>query len=255
MAQFKIALTAGHYLYTVGKRCLKSLDPGETREWVLNNRIADRVLQLLEEHYTGYQLLRTDDTTGETDRTLEARVGEANRWGADFYLSIHHNAGVNGGKGGGIVSIVYTDPQPESVAWQKELYDALIAATGLKGDRAEPLAKMDMFECRETAMPAVMLELGFMDSATDVPVILSAEFAERCAGAIVEVLARRGKLQPRSGRYQALWQVPDYGRATVEKLRAEGWLVGNGAGLDLSEDMVRILTILDRAGIFERGSA
>ena len=30
---FKLALNAGHGLYTEGKRCLKSLDPKETREW------------------------------------------------------------------------------------------------------------------------------------------------------------------------------------------------------------------------------
>ena len=29
---FILALDAGHYLATPGKRCLKSLDPGETRE-------------------------------------------------------------------------------------------------------------------------------------------------------------------------------------------------------------------------------
>ena len=44
---FKIALTAGHYKYTAGKRCLKALDPKETREWTLNDRIADKIENLL----------------------------------------------------------------------------------------------------------------------------------------------------------------------------------------------------------------
>ena len=43
-------------------------------------------------------------------------------------------------------------------------------------------------------MPAIILECGFMDSATDVPIILTEEFAEGCATAIVEVLVKRGKL-------------------------------------------------------------
>ena len=34
---FILALSAGHYLNTAGKRCLKSLDPAETREWWLND--------------------------------------------------------------------------------------------------------------------------------------------------------------------------------------------------------------------------
>lgn len=190
---FKIALTAGHYKHTAGKRCLKSIDPNETREWVLNDRIADKVETLLK-GYTGYELLRTDDATGERDVSLTARTNTANNWGADLYLSIHHNAGINGGSGGGIMAYVYTNPSTESVVWQTELYNALINATGLKGNRSQPLAKANLHEVREPKMPAVPLELGFMDSTTDVPIILSEDFADKCAEAIVEVIATRGKL-------------------------------------------------------------
>lgn len=195
MANFKIALTAGHYRYTSGKRCMKSLDPSETREWVLNDRIADKVEKLLAENYTGYELLRTDDTTGEKAIELEERVKAANEFNADFYLSIHHNAGIHGGKGGGIVAYVYTCVDNETLAWQKAMYNALIEATGLKGNRANPLPKSNLYECRRTKMPAVLLELGFMDSATDVPIILAEEYADKCAAAIVKVLAERGKLE------------------------------------------------------------
>jgi N-acetylmuramoyl-L-alanine amidase len=185
---FKLALNAGHYLGTPGKRCLKSLDPNETREWYLNDRIADKIQKKLKE-YDGIEVLRTDDTEGKVDIALDDRTYQANRWCADFYLSIHHNAGVNGGKGGGIVAIVYDKTKnAETLAWQKALYDSLIKYTGLKGNRAEPLAKMNLHECRETTMPAVLLELGFMDSTTDVPIILTEAFAEKCANAIVEVI-------------------------------------------------------------------
>lgn len=194
MANFKIALTAGHYRYTAGKRCIKSLDPSETREWVLNDRIADKIEKLLATNYTGYELIRTDDTTGETGNTLEERTGMANDFGADFYLSIHHNAGIEGGKGGGIVAYVRKNASAVAVEWQKALYNALIAATGLKGNRATPLAQANFQECILTKMPAVLLELGFMDSQTDVPVILSEEYADKCAAAIVKVLAERGNL-------------------------------------------------------------
>lgn len=179
---------------TPGKRCLKKLDPNETREWWLNDRIADKIEKLLA-GYTGWELLRTDDTTGKKDISLTARTNAANNYKADFYLSIHHNAGVNGGKGGGIVSIAYTNAQAASVAWQKDLYNALIAATGLKGNRSTPMPKMNLHEVRETKMPAVLLELGFMDSATDVPVILTEKFADQCAAAIVKVLVQRGGLK------------------------------------------------------------
>ena len=191
---FNIALTAGHYMGTPGKRCLKALDPNETREWWLNDRVADKVEKLLE-GYTGYKLLRTDDTTGATDVDVYDRVKSANDFGADFYLSIHHNAGIEGGTGGGIVAIVAKNPSGEALEWQKELYNALIAATGLKGNRATPLYKGNYIEVYRTKMPAVLLELGFMDSATDVPVILTEEFADKCAAAIVKVLVERGGLK------------------------------------------------------------
>lgn len=227
MANFKIALTAGHYKYTAGKRCLKSLDPNETREWVLNNRIADKVEALLK-NYTGYELLRTDDTTGEKDISLNARTTAANNFKADFYLSIHHNAGINGGSGGGIVAYVYTKPSAESLEWQKDLYNALIEATGLKGNRSQPLAKANLHECRETAMPAVLLELGFMDSKKDVPIILSEDYANKCAEAIVKVLVKRGNLEKKSAdkwyRIQlGAFRNRDYAEERLRAVKAAGF--------------------------------
>lgn len=199
MGNFKIALSAGHYKYTSGKRCLKSIDSNETREWVLNNRIADKVEALLKS-YEGYELLRVDDTTGEKLIDLSDRTNAANKWGADFYLAIHHNAGIQGGSGGGIVAYVYTQPTAESQDWQRELYEALIDATGLKGNRSQPLAKANLHECREPKMASVLLELGFMDSKTDVPIILTEVYADKCARAIVDVIADRGNLRKASDR-------------------------------------------------------
>ena len=191
---FKIALNAGHGKNTLGKRCLKSLDKNETREWVLNDRICDKIEQKLKA-YEGYQLLRIDDTTGKTDITLANRTNKANKWGADFYLAIHHNAGINGGSGGGLVAYVYTNASAESKDWQKKLYNAIIKNTGLKGNRSTPLASANLHECRETNAPAVLLECGFMDSKTDVPVILTDAFADKVASACVSVIVSKGGLK------------------------------------------------------------
>ena len=186
----KIALTAGHYKYTAGKRIPKKLDKNETREWVLNDRICDKIEKKLKV-YEGYELLRTDDTTGEKAISVEDRAAAANKFGAEVYISVHHNAGIDGGKGGGIVAYTYTKIDKETEAWQKELYNSLIKHTGLKGNRAQPLAHADLAECRLTAMPAILLECGFLDSATDSKIILTEEYAEKCAEAIVEVLVKR----------------------------------------------------------------
>lgn len=191
---FKIALSAGHGLHTAGKRCPAYLDPNETREWWLNNRVCDKIEQKLKS-FTGYELLRLDDTTGARDVALRARTTAANDWGADFYLAIHHNAGVGGKSGGGIVAIVYKSVDSNTTAWQLALYNAVIAATGLRGNRSQPLGRQDLHEVRESRMPAVLLECGFMDSSTDCPIILTDAFADSVAEACVSVLAERGGLK------------------------------------------------------------
>lgn len=190
---FKIALDAGHGLKTWGKRCKKSIDPNETREWVLNSRICEKIAEKLK-GYEGYELLRVDDVTGAKDISRWDRCKAANNFGADLYLSIHHNAGIYGGSGGGIVAYVKRDANAETLEWQKQFYNALIAHTGLKGNRATPLAKKSFDVLAWTNMNAVLVENGFMDSTKDTPIILTEEFADKAATAYVEVLAQIGGL-------------------------------------------------------------
>ena len=191
---FKLALNAGHGKSTAGKRCLKKLDKNETREWILNARICEKIEEKLKA-YTGYTVLRLDDPTGEKDISLKKRTDAANRFGASFYLSIHHNAGVKGGTGGGIVTYVYTKASATSIAWQQDFYQTLIKHTGLKGNRSDGTCKANFHECRESKMPCVLLECGFMDSSTDVPIILTDNFAEAVATACVEVIVECAKLK------------------------------------------------------------
>ncbi len=232
---FKIALNAGHYLYTAGKRCLAALDPNETREWVLNNRICDKVEEKLKA-YDGYELLRIDDTLGQTDLSIATRAKKANDFGADIYVSVHHNAGINGGSGGGIMAYVYLKVDSKTKELQSLLYNKLIEKTGLKGNRSNPLAAADFGELRLTRMPAVLLECGFMDSSTDVPIILSDDFAEKAAEAITEAIAQNGGLTKKSTETQAniqngrlyYVQVGAYSKkenaeAMVERLKQSGF--------------------------------
>lgn len=186
---FKIALNAGHGLYTAGKRCMRSIDPKQTREWVLNSRIVEKIEAILADY--DIEVLRLDDRTGKKDISLTKRANTANNWGADFYFSAHHNAGINGGSGGGIVAFVHTSPSAEAVEWQKAFYNAAIKATGLKGNRATPIARKNLAELRLSKMPAVLMECGFMDSTVDVPVILSEDYAEKIARAFADVIIEK----------------------------------------------------------------
>lgn len=181
-----IAIDAGHYKGTPGRRCLAALDPGETREWELNRRVADKLEGRLERY--DCQVIRVDDRTGETLLDLPERVQAANGWPADVYLSIHHNAGINGGSGGGCV--VYTAPgcQAKTKALQKAVYGAVVSRTGLVGDRAAPLAESRLYGLQRTTMPAILIECGFMDSSTDVPVILGPYFGSQVADGLLAAL-------------------------------------------------------------------
>ena len=230
---FKIALSAGHGRNTAGKRCMKKLDPNQTREWVLNSRIAEKVEQLLA-GYEGVEVLRLDDRTGDTDVALKTRSRSANSWGADFYLAIHHNAGIWGGKGGGIVAYVYTKPSEKSVQWQQALYDALIAATGLRGNRSKPLGKANFHEVRVPKMPAVLLELGFMDSQVDVPIILTEEYADKCAEAIVKTITRAKNLEKReAGEKITVTNRLDFAEECHEGKKGTYWVNSHDGVLNL----------------------
>ncbi len=234
---FKIALNAGHGLNTAGKRCLKSIDKNETREWSLNSRICNKIEEKLKA-YSGYELIRLDDTTGQSDVALKKRTDKANSFDADFYLAIHHNAGINGKSGGGVIAIVYKSIADGSVTneWQKAFYNRIIEKTGLKGNRSVPLQKQDLHEVRESKMPAVLLECGFMDSTVDTPIILSEDYAEKVATACTEVLAEKGKLTKKSvstpeQNQNAGNNAPATAKKSVEELAREviRGLWGNGA--------------------------
>lgn len=186
----KIVIDAGHGLNTAGKRItLKGY--AATSEWWLNDRIADRLQKKLAAY--NCEVMRVDDTTGAKDVSLANRVAKANKWGADVYLSIHHNAGVGGRAAGGTV-VYYYSSKAERVVQAKALYDAVVSETGLVGNRAQKVIKNDFYVLRNTIMPAFLIENGFMDSTTDVPIILTEAHADKTVQGLLNFLVREFKL-------------------------------------------------------------
>lgn len=186
MAKKIITLSAGHGLFTPGKRCMKKLDPAETREWWLNDRICDKVESILNAG-DKFKVYRCDDTTGQKDISVSQKIRTANARKSDFHLCVHHNAGAKGGVAGGI-TVMYGSKSATRVTQAKKLYDLLIAHTGLKGNRSNPVYFSTLSELRKTNMPALYLELGFMDSQIDTPIILNEDYACKCAQAIIDFL-------------------------------------------------------------------
>lgn len=191
----KFVIDGGHGHDTPGKRCLKSLDKNETREHFLNDRIADKLEKLLSNYEC--EVKRSDDTTGKTDVSLADRVKIANDWGADAFISIHHNAGANGRTSGGTVVYYYSSKDERKVQAQK-LYNAIVGKTKLVGNRAEKVIKNNFYVLANTKMPAFLIENGFMDSSVDVPIILTEEHAEKTAQGILEFLVNEYSLKPKA---------------------------------------------------------
>ena len=51
-------------------------------------------------------------------------------------------------------------------------------------------------------------------------------------------------------RYNSIDDCPEWAKDTIKKLIKKGYLTGDGESLNLSEDMIRMLVINDRAGVY-----
>lgn len=198
---FKIAYGAGHYLGTAGRRIPESLDPRQTREWQLNDRIA-RFFAEAAQQYRDVELLRVDDPTGKRAISVENRCKAANDWDADFCLSIHHNASQGKPWDGGGVEVFSNPGSKMGRPYRDAIYDAVIAAGNLRGNRASPKQEKGFLALRQTKAPAVLVEYGFMDSKVDAPVILTEAYAKAVALATMEAIASVAGLQKKPNLYR-----------------------------------------------------
>lgn len=180
----RIVLSAGHGYNTAGRRTTKNLVTPQKREWELNSRVVEKVMDKLDEY--DVEVLRVDDPTGAKDIPLTTRVKNANAFKADIYCSFHHNAGINGGSGGGLTVLTYSNNEKHTNL-RNMLYDCLIKAGGIKGNRSNPkYAKPSLYVLKATNMVSVLVEHGFMDSAVDTPIIVTDDYAEKMANGWID---------------------------------------------------------------------
>lgn len=210
---FKLAICAGHYRGTPGKRLPRALDEKETREWVLN----DRVVRYIMEEAKGYgmELLRTDDPTGNRFIDIPERTAEANRWGADLYLDVHHNAAGRIFSGGGVEAYCYPGSAQGRI-YRDAIYNKVIEAGKLTGNRTDPLLEKRFDSLSMTAMPAVLMEYGYMDSSADVPVILSEDYAKKVGIATAKAIAEVAGLEQTYTREDFIREVQEACGAAVD---------------------------------------
>jgi N-acetylmuramoyl-L-alanine amidase len=176
----KIVLDAGHGYNTAGKRT-----PNGVNEWSLNNKVCKLITTKLKEY--GVDIIRTDDTTGNTDISLLNRAKKCNEVKPALMISIHHNAFK--GKWGnhtGTEVLMHTFGTKQD----KELASILAPLLSSKCrlvNRGVKKALLGVLSCKCTA---VLCEGGFMDSNIDNSVICSLEGQNSYANAVTEAVVK-----------------------------------------------------------------
>lgn len=161
-------------------------DPGAVgnglKEKDLTLAIALECRKVLANEYTGH-LIKMSRTTDATV-SLVQRTNAANAWGADFFLSIH----INAGGGTGFESFRYVQKgSSTTMKVQKEVHSAVVKASGYK-DRGQKYKNLHVL--RESKMPAILTENGFIDTAADAKKLKDSAFIKKIARAHAEGVAK-----------------------------------------------------------------
>lgn len=193
--------------------------------------------------------------TNVTDE-MEARVAESNIWGADLHVAIHTNA-FNGDVQG--TRMFSYDTAGEGYKACKAVMATLAPITPGESDNIK--AWPGLYEVGHADAPTVYIEVAFHDNKEEAAWII--ENTEQIGEAICEgicnhygvpYIAQQAQEQPKEAKtkvYNTLDEVPGYAKKTIQKLLEKDFLVGTNTGLKLSEDMIRVFTIHDRAGLYD----
>ncbi|SDM59236.1 N-acetylmuramoyl-L-alanine amidase [Psychrobacillus sp. OK028] len=162
----KVFIDAGH----------GGTDPGAIgnglQEKNLTLQISTRIKDILIAEYNNVSVLMS--RTGDQTLTLTQRTNAANSWGADFLLSVH----INAGGGTGYEDYIYPGVSTPTTTYQNTIHAEILKLV----DYADRGKKQENFHMlRESNMPAILTENGFIDNATDATKLKSASFIESIA--------------------------------------------------------------------------
>ena len=95
--------------------------------------------------------------------SLRRRVAEANEWGANYFISIHANASENTSANGTEVYVYRLYTQANWLA--EHVLQGIVDTVGPKDNGVR--ARTNLYVLRRTAMPAILVELGYMSNPGD----------------------------------------------------------------------------------------
>ncbi|MGE8203977.1 N-acetylmuramoyl-L-alanine amidase [Heyndrickxia sp. NPDC080065] len=153
-------------------------------------QIALKIRDILSAEYSDVSILMS--RTADTFPSLSDRTNAANSWGADYFLSIH----INAGGGTGFESYVYPGVGAPTTTYQSTIHSEVMKLNQLT-DRGKK--QSDLHVLRESNMPALLTENGFIDNGNDAAKMQSATWIENVARGHVNGLASTFNLQKKSG--------------------------------------------------------
>ena len=113
----------------------------------------------------------TPDTLlgNSNSESLRLRVNDANSWGADYFISLHTNASSQPAATGS-EAFVYSKPS-QAAELAEDILREMTNYTGLRNRGV--FSRTGLYVLRRTAMPAILLELGFITNANDASLMLN----------------------------------------------------------------------------------
>ncbi|MNJ59194.1 Sporulation-specific N-acetylmuramoyl-L-alanine amidase [compost metagenome] len=114
----------------------------------------------------------------DTYPTLQERAKLANDLNADIFISIHANAGSATATG---VETYYT--RSESLSLANVMHKHLVSSSGLTDRKVRT---KNLHVTRETKMPAVLLEFGYLSNKSDDALLATEEFRNRVAEGVAQ---------------------------------------------------------------------
>lgn len=182
--------------------------------------IALKTRDILNRDYEGHsiRMSRTSDTT----RSLTQRTNDANSWGADYFVSIH----INAGGGTGYEDYIYNGSVSNNTLTYRDKVHAEIMKQVDFRNRGKKRANFHVL--RESSMPAVLTENGFIDTVADANKLKSDAYLNRIAtghaNGIAQALGLKRKSGGGSNTYtiksgDTLWSIAQAHNLTVQQLK------------------------------------